>query len=127
MRVLLTLAALAVLASPAAAQVQTPPPKPAPAPAPPSGYGAWFGSVPDMDNSVGGIFLAGVTDGSPAQKAGLKQGDTILKMGGTEIPDLMAMTTLLRAKKPGDTIEVVFLRDNKEKKVPVILGVRPGS
>jgi S1-C subfamily serine protease len=127
MRVPLTLGLFAVLASPAAAQVQSPPPKPAPAPAPVSGYGAWFGSVPDMDNSVGGIFLSGVTDGSPAQKAGLKQGDTILKMGGTEIPDLMAMTSLLRAKKPGDTIEVVFLRDNKEKKVPVILGVRPGS
>ncbi len=125
MRVLLTLAALVVLAAPAAAQVPPPPPKPAPAP--PSGYGAWFGSVPDMDNSVGGIFLAGVTEGSPAQKAGLRQGDTILKMGGAEIPDLMAMTTLLRAKRPGDTIEVVFLRDHKEKQVPVILGVRPGT
>jgi S1-C subfamily serine protease len=129
MRVLLTLVALAALASPTAAQVRVDTTRKVP-PAPPAattGYGAWFGSVPDMDNSFGGILLSGVSDGSPAQKAGLKAGDTIMKMGGTDTPDLQAMVTVLRAKRPGDTLEVVFVRDGKQQKVPVVLSVRPGS
>ena len=129
MRVLLTLASLAALASPVAAQGRVDTTRKAP-PAPPAattGYGAWFGSVPDMDNSFGGILLSGVSDGSPAQKAGLKAGDTIMKMGGTDTPDLHAMVTVLRAKRPGDTLEVIFIRGGKQQKVPVILSVRPGT
>lgn len=129
MRVLLTLAALAALASSAAAQgrVDTTRKAPPTPPAATTGYGAWFGSVPDMDNSFGGILLAGVSEGSPAQKAGLKAGDTITKMGGTDVPDLQAMVGVLRAKRPGDTLEVVFIRGGKQEKLPVILSVRPGT
>jgi S1-C subfamily serine protease len=130
MRVLTALALLAVVASPAAAQRPADPKKPAPAPAPPApatGYGAWFGSIPDMDGSTGGIYLNGVTAGSPAEKSGLKAGDTLLKMAGKPTLDLQAMTEVLRGHKPGDTIQVVFQREGAEKSVAVILGVRPGS
>lgn len=130
MRVLTALALLALVASPAAAQRPADPKKPAPAPAPPApatGYGAWFGSIPDMDGSTAGIYLNGVTAGSPAEKAGLKAGDTLLKMAGKPTLDLQAMTEVLRGHKPGDTIQVVFQREGAEKSVAVILGVRPGS
>lgn len=132
MRILTALFVLAVAASPVAAQRPVDPKKPAPtpAPAPPapvSGYGAWFGSIPDMDNSSAGIYLNGVTAGSPAEKAGLKAGDTLLKMAGKPTIDLQSMTEVLRAHKPGDTIQVVFQREGAEKSVAVILGVRPGS
>ena len=60
-------------------------------------------------------------------EAGLKAGDTIMKMGGTDTPDLQAMVTVLRAKRPGDTLAVVFIRGGKEQKVSVILSVRPGT
>ena len=116
MRVLTALALVVLAASPAAAQRPVDPKKPAPAPAPVTGYGAWFGSIPDMDNSMAGIYLNGVTAGSPAEKAGLKAGDT-----------LQSMTEVLRNHKPGDTITVVFQREGAEKSVAVILGVRPGS
>ncbi|MEI2718763.1 MAG: PDZ domain-containing protein [Gemmatimonadales bacterium] len=130
MRILTALLVLAVAATPAAAQRPVDPKKPAPAPAPAapvSGYGAWFGSIPDMDNSTTGIFLNGVTAGLPAEKAGLKAGDVLLKMAGKPTIDLQAMTEVLRAHKPGDTIQVVFQREGAEKSVAVILGVRPGS
>ena len=94
MRILTALLVLAVAATPAAAQRPVDPKKPAPAPAPAapvSGYGAWFGSIPDMDNSTTGIFLNGVTAGSPAEKAGLKAGDVLLKMAGKPTIDLDAM------------------------------------
>ena len=131
MRVLTALALVVLAASPAAAQrpvdPKKPAPAPAPAPAPVSGYGAWFGSIPDMDNSTAGIYLNGVTAGSPAEKAGLKAGDTLLKMAGKPTIDLQSMTEVLRNHKPGDTITVVFQREGAEKSVAVILGVRPGS
>jgi|CXWL01.1.fsa_nt_gi S1-C subfamily serine protease len=132
MRILTALLFVAIAASPAAAQRPADPKKPAPAPAPAppapvSGYGAWFGSIPDMDNATAGIFLNGVTAGSPAEKAGLKAGDTLLKMAGKATLDLQGMTEVLRAHKPGDTITVVFQRDGAEKSVALILGVRPGS
>lgn len=127
MRTSLALIALFAATAPLAAQgqVDTTTKRP-PAPAT-TGYGAWFGSIPDMDNSFGGILLSGVTIGSPAEKAGLKAGDMILKIGGAEMADLQAMTTLLRAKRPGDTVQVVFLRAREQKNVAVILGTRPGS
>ncbi|MBL0178347.1 MAG: PDZ domain-containing protein [Gemmatimonadetes bacterium] len=128
MRILTALLVLVLAASPLVAQQTVDPKKPAPAPAmPTTGYGAWFGSIPDMDNSTTGIFLNGVTAGSPAEKAGLKAGDTLLKMAGKPTIDLQSMTEVLRAHKPGDTITVVFQREGAEKSVAVILGVRPGS
>ena len=127
MRGLPALAVVVLAASPAAAQRPVDPKKPAPAPAPVTGYGAWFGSIPDMDNSTAGIYLNGVTAGSPAEKAGLKAGDTLLKMAGKPTIDLQSMTEVLRNHKPGDTITVVFQREGAEKSVAVILGVRPGS
>lgn len=128
MRVVIVGTLLAVLAVPAAAQGRVDTTRKVPAaPAPVTGYGAWFGSIPNMDNSVGGILLDGVSSGSPAETAGLKAGDTILKMGGKEIPDLQAMVDMLRSRKAGDTLQVIFSRAGQLKQVPVILGVRPGS
>lgn len=115
-------------AAPAAAQSRPDsakaPARPAPAT---SGYGAWFGSIPDMSGGGEGVLLSGVSAGSPAEKAGVKAGDQLLKLAGKEIADLMAMTEVLRAKQPGDTIEVVLLREGQQKRLSVVLGKRPGS
>src|SRR3954454_22686555 len=43
-----------------------------------SGYGPWFGSVPDFAEGIQGVKFADVTEGSPAQKAGLKAGDVMV-------------------------------------------------
>lgn len=111
-------------AAPAQGRPATPQPPPAPAQ---SGYGAWFGSVPDMDGSSGGILLSGTTAGSPAEKAGLKAGDFLTSMAGKRVEDLAAMAAVLRSHKAGDTIDVVFVRGNAERRTRVVLGVRPGG
>jgi S1-C subfamily serine protease len=92
-----------------------------------SGYGAWFGSIPDMILSDPGIVLEGTTPGSPAAKAGLKKGDVIVEMDGGPVGGLGDMVAVLRAHAPGDTIKVVFWReaDSKQHTVKVILGSRP--
>ncbi len=112
--------ALFALAAPVAAQTATPP-------APTTGYGSWFGSVPNMERSGAGIVLDGVTAGSPAAKAGLKAGDVIVRMAGTETSTLAEMVTVLRAHKPGEAITVVYFRGEATDSVQVTLRLRPGS
>lgn len=116
---------LPFVAAPLAAQgTPATPPAAAPAPATP-GYGAWFGSQPSMDEQGNGVLLDGVTDGSPAQRAGIRAGDLLVKMGTTNINDLAAMTQVLRSRKPGDTLDVVVKRGTESKTFRVVLGVRP--
>ena len=105
--------------------VNVPPPQAATgAPAP--GYGAYLGTVPDMSENPGGVRLTGVRAGSPAEKAGLRGNDIITRLGETVVSDLQALTGALRQHKPGDVVELRFLRDGAEQRVSVTLGTRGG-
>jgi Peptidase family M28/PDZ domain/PA domain len=90
-----------------------------------SGYGPYFGSVPDFANEGQGVKFAEVRAGSPAAKAGLRGGDVMIAFGGMPIKTLYDFTFALREKKPGDRVDVVVLRDGKEVKVLVELTTRP--
>jgi len=101
-------------------------PPPVAATGPSSGYGAYLGTIPDMSESPGGVRLTGVRAGSPAEKAGLKGNDIITKIGETDVPDLQAMTNVLRTHRPGDVVVVKIVRDGVEQTVTVTLGTRGG-
>ena len=90
-----------------------------------SGYGPYFGSVPDFANEGQGVKFAEVRAGSPAAKAGLRGGDVMIAFGGMPIKTLYDFTFALREKKPGDRVDVVVLRDGKEVKASVELTTRP--
>lgn len=90
-----------------------------------SGYGPYFGSVPDFANEGQGVKFAEVRAGSPAAKAGLRGGDVMIAFGGMPIKTLYDFTFALREKKPGDRVDVVVLRDGKEVKAAVELTTRP--
>ena len=68
--------------------------------------------------------LSGVRDGGPADLAGIAGGDRIVEMDGTEIHNLHDMTFVLRDHRPGDVIDVKFLRDEKPIVVKVTLSKR---
>ncbi len=85
----------------------------APPPATGGGYGAWLGTIPDMTESPGGVRLTGVRAGSPAAEAGMREGDILIKLGTYEITNLYDMSAALRAYKPGDTVDIVVLRDGE--------------
>ncbi len=74
------------------------------------GYGAYFGSIPDMGEEVKGVKFADVRDGSPAAKAGLKAGDILIEFAGAEIKNLYDFSYALRSQKPGEVVRVVVLR-----------------
>jgi len=91
------------------------------------GYGAYLGTVPDftaMEATGGGVKLADVRTGGPADKAGIKGGDVIVDMGGTRIENLYDMTYALQDHKPGETIDVVVLRNGERVTLHATLGTR---
>jgi aminopeptidase YwaD len=75
-----------------------------------SGYGPYFGSIPDFAEPPRGVRFADITPGSPAAKAGLKAGDILVKFGSDAIQNLYDFTYALRAHKAGDEVEVEVLR-----------------
>ena len=89
-----------------------------------AGYGAYFGSIPDMGEEVSGVKFADVRDGSPAAKAGLKAGDVLIEFAGKEIKNLYDFTYALRAHKPGEEVDVVVMRGKEKMTVKVKLEQR---
>jgi S1-C subfamily serine protease len=92
---------------------------------PVSGYGPWFGSVPDFGEGIQGVKFADVTAGSPAAKAGLQANDVMVEFDGKPIQNLYDFTYALRGKKPGDEVAVKVMRDGKPLTVKVLLARRP--
>jgi len=93
--------------------------------APPSrGYGAYFGTIPDMTPQDFGVRITGVREESPAARAGLQGGDVIVELGGKEITDLYAYTYALQEHKPGDEVVVVVLREGERLSLTAVLGQR---
>jgi hypothetical protein len=90
------------------------------------GYGAYLGSIPDMSENPGGVRLTGVRSGSPAEAAGLKGGDILVKIGDVEVTDLQAMTDILRSYRPGDTADLIYIRDGQRVTTKVTFGKRGG-
>jgi Tol biopolymer transport system component len=91
------------------------------------GYGAYLGTVPDfkaMEADKGGVLLADVRAGGPADKAGIRGGDRIVEMAATKIENLYDMTYALQDHKPGETIDVVVIRNNTPLKLRATLGTR---
>jgi len=76
-----------------------------------------LGVVPDYLYGDEGMRIDGISEGKPAQKAGLQVGDIVIKMGDTEVKDMMSYMKALSSFKKGDTTTVVVLR--KKEKIEV--------
>jgi membrane-associated protease RseP (regulator of RpoE activity) len=109
-------------AAPELSLVETEPPQPSESGG--RGYGPYFGSIPDMGSQEYGVRLTGVREGSPADAAGLRGGDVIVGFGGDEVGDLYAYTYALRARKPGDAVDVIVMRDGQRLSLQAVLGER---
>jgi S1-C subfamily serine protease len=90
------------------------------APAVPSGgRRVSFGTMPDFAFEGPGVKVAGVTPGSPAEKAGVRDGDLILKVGGQDVANLRGFSEILRGLTPGETVKVVLVRAGAEQQLDV--------
>jgi hypothetical protein len=73
-----------------------------------------LGAIPDFAFSGKGFRLSGVVADSPAEAAGLRAGDVIIRMNDAEVSNLKDFSDFLKTLKPGDTVSIVFLREGKE-------------
>lgn len=78
-----------------------------------SGYGVYFGSIPDFGQVENGVKFSDVKPNSPAAKAGLKGGDILVQFGDKPIKNLYDFTDALRRSKVGEVVEVEVLRDGQ--------------
>lgn len=62
-----------------------------------------------------------VVEDGPADKAGLKSGDIVVKIDDMKIGTAGGMMSIIGMYKPGDTIEVKYLRDGKERDTKLTL------
>jgi serine protease Do len=85
--------------------------------------GALALGLPDENGAI----VAEIIDGSPAQKAGVKQGDVVLKMNGTPIKDNRDLSRKVAALQVGQTAAFVLWRDNRQITVNVTIAKRPGE
>jgi S1-C subfamily serine protease len=90
----------------------------------PSGT-AFFGIVADPRGGGDGLRLADVMPGSAAERAGVREGDVIVRFAGEPVSGFEDIRRLIEAKKPGDTVDVVFLRDGEDRTASTALDARP--
>ncbi|MCL5736937.1 MAG: trypsin-like peptidase domain-containing protein [Actinobacteria bacterium] len=88
--------------------------------------------TPDLQQQFGlsrssGILVAEITPGGPADKAGIKQGDIVTKIDGTDMTVSSDLLVAIRDKKPGDTVQVTIDRNGSESTVAVTLEERPAN
>jgi hypothetical protein len=85
------------------------------------GYGPYFGMIPEFAQTEEGVHLGGVRAGSPAEKAGLRAGDIIVRFDGKPVRNLEDFVFVLRGKRAGDQVEVVFRRGEEVQATSAVL------
>lgn len=68
---------------------------------------------------------ASILEGSPADKAGLQEKDTIIKIDDTKIDENNSLTSVLGRYTAGDTVTLTIVRDGKEQTVKATLEAAP--
>lgn len=82
---------------------------------------AAFLGVSSRKAEKGGATVLEVTEASPAEKAGIKKGDIIIKLNDIKIESPESLFEAVHGYKPGDKVKIVFTRDGKEQTVMVTL------
>src|SRR5205085_2640738 len=72
-----------------------------------------LGTIPSYADSSDGLKLDGVREGSPAEKAGLKAGDKVVKLAGRDVRNVYDYTQALSEMKASQEYEVEVLRDGQ--------------
>ena len=68
-----------------------------------------------------GFYIDEIEEGFGADSAGLKRGDIIKSIDGFKINRFSDLSGYLSSKRPGDKVEVIYVRDNKSKTTIVVL------
>lgn len=86
----------------------------------PVSEGAW---VAPAENGQG----TSIVEGSPAEKAGLREGDIILALDDRSVSRETPLDLLLLGYEPKAKLTLTILRDGEEKRLEIVLGTRPAD
>ena len=86
--------------------------------------------TPEIADSFGlqqksGAIVAGVLQGGPADKAGIKPGDVLVKVNNDNITDTTRLLNVIAQIKPGTSVKVHLWRKTREMDLDVMIGKRP--
>ncbi len=74
-----------------------------------------------------GILVVDITEGSPAEKGGLKRGDVIVGFDGKDVENPFHLKNQVAATKPGKTVEIKIIRDAKQLSLSVAITELPSE
>jgi aminopeptidase YwaD len=83
------------------------------------GFRVYLGTVPNYSDQSDGMKLDGVRPGSPAEKAGMRAGDFVVKLGKMPIKNVYDYTYALGEMRGGEEIEAIIRRDGKEMTIKI--------
>ncbi len=109
-------------ARPAYVKLSPPPPSPRFSG---EGGGPFLGISADGRGESDGLRLASVLPGTAAARAGLQNGDVVVRLGDQPINAFEDLRRLLAQKRPGDAVSVVYLRDGEDHVTSATLDAQP--
>ncbi len=83
-----------------------------------------LGTIPDFAFEGEGVRLDGTVKGSPAEKAGLREGDVITVLGGKPVRELKDLSDILKSLKPGEMVTILVKRGEDILEFEAALGER---
>jgi len=93
-------------------------------------------SIRDMDEQLAkgsgmdrirGVYVNGITDGGAAQKAGMKTGDVIVKVGNIDVNNVPQLQEQVGKFRPGNKVPVTVLRNGDEQVFDMVLRGKEGA
>jgi serine protease Do len=80
-----------------------------------------------IPSGTGGALVTDVTAGTPADKAGLKEGDFVVDLDGKPVKNSDDLRMRIGSYSPGETVELELYRNGAKKDLKVKLGERPAE
>ncbi|RZJ04533.1 MAG: Do family serine endopeptidase [Brevundimonas sp.] len=80
-----------------------------------------------LSDDLEGAYINGVTDGGPADQAGLRAGDIVTGLNGRPIKTSSELTRQVGTARPGETLRLQVLRDGRTQTINVRSGTRPAD
>jgi hypothetical protein len=88
-------------------------------------HGGFLGVGPNLlggEADLSGCIIGTVTDGSAAEKSGLRKDDVIIRYDGEQVETFEGLRGLIAGNRPGDSVEIEYRRGGDVARVQVELG-----
>jgi S1-C subfamily serine protease len=82
-------------------------------------------STTDATGSAGGAVVGDVVARGPADRAGLRARDRVIEVDGKRVSEAADVSAAIASRKPGDEVQITYVRGSDERTATVKLGTRP--